>query len=47
MPDGSATAHLYWPKLLTILREGYSIVAGCVLAALFAALRRAIPEEGA
>jgi hypothetical protein len=35
------------PKLLTILREGYSIVAGCVLAALFAALRRAIPEEGA
>jgi hypothetical protein len=23
------------------------IVAGCVLAALFAALRRAIPEEGA
>lgn len=24
MPDGSATAHLYRPKLLTILREGYS-----------------------
>jgi SulP family sulfate permease len=25
MPDGSATAHLYRPKLLTILREGYSL----------------------
>lgn len=24
MPDGSATAHLYEPKLLTALREGYS-----------------------
>lgn len=24
MPDGSATAHLYRPKLLTILHEGYS-----------------------
>jgi SulP family sulfate permease len=24
MPDGTATAHLYRPKLLTILREGYS-----------------------
>lgn len=24
MPDGSATAHLYRPKLLTIIREGYS-----------------------
>jgi sulfate permease, SulP family len=24
MPDGSATAHLYRPKLLTILREGYT-----------------------
>ncbi|HTC84044.1 MAG TPA: SulP family inorganic anion transporter [Rhizomicrobium sp.] len=24
MPDGSATAHLYRPKLATILREGYS-----------------------
>lgn len=23
MPDGTATAHLYQPKLLTILREGY------------------------
>src|SRR6201989_3324760 len=23
MPDGSATAHLYRPKLATILREGY------------------------
>src|SRR5213596_2098847 len=24
MPDGTATAHLYRPKLLTILGEGYS-----------------------
>src|SRR3569623_3217837 len=23
MPDGTATAHLYRPKLVTILREGY------------------------
>lgn len=25
MPDGSATAHLYRPKLATILRQGYSL----------------------
>src|SRR3954469_987970 len=25
MPDGSATAHLYRPKLFTTLREGYSV----------------------
>jgi len=25
MPDGAATAHLYRPKLLTMLREGYSL----------------------
>lgn len=25
MPDGSATAHLYRPKLATIVREGYSL----------------------
>ena len=24
MPDGASTAHLYWPKLATVLREGYS-----------------------
>jgi sulfate permease, SulP family len=24
MPDGSATAHTYWPKLATVLSEGYS-----------------------
>ena len=23
MPDGTATAHLYRPKLLTVVREGY------------------------
>jgi sulfate permease, SulP family len=27
MPDGSATAHLYRPKLFTIFREGYSLDA--------------------
>jgi len=27
MPDGSATAHLYRPKLVTIFREGYSLEA--------------------
>ena len=27
MPDGSATTHLYRPKLLTILREGYGLDA--------------------
>jgi SulP family sulfate permease len=27
MPDGTATAHLYRPKLLTVFREGYSIGA--------------------
>src|SRR5579872_2458735 len=25
MPDGSATAHLYQPKLLTVAAEGYSL----------------------
>lgn len=27
MPDGSATAHLHRPKLVTQLREGYSFTA--------------------
>src|SRR3984957_3890490 len=27
MPDGSATAHLYRPKLITLLAEGYSFEA--------------------
>ena len=27
MPDGRATAHLYHPKLLTTLREGYGVAA--------------------
>jgi SulP family sulfate permease len=27
MPDGSATAHTYRPKLITVFREGYSLVA--------------------
>ena len=27
MPDGSATAHLFLPKLATILREGYGLAA--------------------
>jgi sulfate permease, SulP family len=25
MPDGSATAHLYWPKLFTVLSDGYGV----------------------
>ena len=25
MPDGASTAHLYRPKLLTVLREGYDV----------------------
>jgi len=27
MPDGTATSHLYLPKLVTVLREGYSLDA--------------------
>jgi SulP family sulfate permease len=27
MPDGSATAHLYRPKLISMLSEGYSLAA--------------------
>ena len=27
MPDGSSTAHLYRPKLLAVLQEGYSVAA--------------------
>jgi SulP family sulfate permease len=27
MPDGSATAHLYRPKLVTLIAEGYSFAA--------------------
>src|SRR5437868_1140003 len=27
MPDGSSTAHLYRPKLVTILAEGYNLAA--------------------
>ena len=27
MPDGSATSHLYWPKLATVLTEGYSLAS--------------------
>lgn len=68
MPDGLSTAHLYRPKLLTIIHEGYSrdhfrkdvtaaltlildltagIIAGCLVAALLAAFRQPVPEEGA
>ena len=27
MPDGSATSHTYWPKLATVLQEGYGLEA--------------------
>lgn len=40
MPDGTATAHLYRPKLVTIWREGYSVAKfrADVLAALTVAI---------
>jgi sulfate permease, SulP family len=40
MPDGTATAHLYRPKLVTVLREGYSLDAfrSDLLAALTVAI---------
>jgi SulP family sulfate permease len=46
----------HWPSAvvllatfgLTLVKDlTFGIVAGCLLAALFAAFRRAIPEEGA
>lgn len=49
MPDGSATAHLYRPKLFTILREGYSqgdlqhdVAAGLTVAVIALPLSMAI-----
>jgi sulfate permease, SulP family len=49
MPDGSATAHLYQPKLATILREGYSgaafrsdVLAGLTVAIVALPLSMAI-----
>ena len=49
MPDGSATAHLYKPKLLTVLREGYGArtlqkdaVAGLTVAVVALPLSMAI-----
>jgi len=40
MPDGTATAHLFWPKLLTVFAEGYSAASfrKDVLAALTVAI---------
>ena len=35
MPDGSATAHLYRPKLLSLVAEGYG----------WARLKRDVPAE--
>src|ERR1700736_125099 len=40
MPDGSATAHLYRPKLATVLAEGYNF--GCFRRDMLAALTVAI-----
>jgi sulfate permease, SulP family len=49
MPDGSSTAHLYRPKLLTTLGEGYSLgklrqdaVAGLTVAVVALPLSMAI-----
>jgi SulP family sulfate permease len=40
MPDGSATAHLYRPKLATVLAEGYNFSSFCrdMIAALTVAI---------
>ena len=40
MPDGSATAHTYRPKLLTVLSDGYGL--GCFRKDMLAALTVAI-----
>jgi sulfate permease, SulP family len=40
MPDGSATAHVYRPKLATVLSEGYNL--DCLRRDLLAALTVAI-----
>ena len=40
MPDGSATAHLYFPKLATVLTEGYGF--GALRKDIFAGLTVAI-----
>jgi SulP family sulfate permease len=40
MPDGSATAHLYRPKFITVLTEGYNL--GCFRRDIMAALTVAI-----
>ena len=49
MPDGAATAHLYRPKLLTLLKEGYSandlrhdVVSGLTVAVVALPLSMAI-----
>ena len=49
MPDGSATAHLYFPKLATVLTEGYGfgpfrkdILAGLTVAIVALPLSMAI-----
>jgi SulP family sulfate permease len=36
MPDGSASSHLYRPKLATVLAEGYNL--GCFRRDMLAAL---------
>ena len=40
MPDGSATAHIYRPKIATVLAEGYNL--GCFRRDMLAALTVAI-----
>lgn len=49
MSDGSATSHLYLPKLVTVIREGYSVrlfrqdaIAGLTVAIVVLPLSRAI-----
>jgi sulfate permease, SulP family len=44
MPDGSSTAHLYRPKLVTVLDEGYGIIAfRCDATAAFTVAVVALP----
>jgi sulfate permease, SulP family len=40
MPDGSATAHIYRPKIATVLVDGYNL--GCLRRDMLAALTVAI-----
>jgi hypothetical protein len=44
MPDGASTTHLYRPKLMTVLEEGYGWSR--LIAAILALTGRPVAEEG-